>query len=87
MNEFQPSYEKIRINHYAVQSYDFFINFKKNSGAADAGSNVVREEAWWQTYDRNEEVDTTILRYQVAIKSTLSSISLMQIHHETNTSH
>jgi hypothetical protein len=87
MVELQPSYETIRINHYAVQSYNFFINFKKNSGAADAGSNVIREETWWQTYYRNEEVDTTILRYQEAVKSALSSLLLTRAHHETNTSH
>jgi hypothetical protein len=74
MDELRPSYEKIRINHYAVQSYDFFINFKKNSGAADAGSAVIREEAWWNNYDRNEEVDTTILRFQTAVKGILSGL-------------
>lgn len=76
MSELQPSYEKIRINHYVVQSRDYFINFKQRSGAADAGSNVIREETWWQTHDRNEETDTTILRYQAAVKSTLSSLPL-----------
>jgi len=75
MDELSPVYEKFRINHYAVQSYDFFINFKKNSGAADAGSEVIRQESWWQTYDRNEEIDTTILRYQAAVKNTLSSLN------------
>jgi hypothetical protein len=86
MSELHPSYEKIRINHYAVQSRDFFINFKKRSGAADAGSDVIREETWWQTYDRNEETDTTILRYQATVKRTLSSLPFTQVHHETNTS-
>jgi hypothetical protein len=75
MDELSPVYEKIRINHYAVQSYNFFINFKKNSGAADAGSEVIRQESWWQIYDRNEEIDTTILRYQAAVKNTLSSLN------------
>ncbi len=74
MDELIPSYEKIRINHYVVQSHDFFVHFKKNSGAADAGSSVVREDAWWHTHDRNEEQDLTILRYQASLLSTLSNL-------------
>lgn len=56
-----PSYEKFVINHYAVQSREFYLTFKKFSGAADAGSQLVRAEEWWLQYDRNDVRDTTLL--------------------------
>jgi len=60
----KPSYEKICINHYACQSYDFYKSFKMNSGAADASENLVRPESWWNTYDKNDIEDFSILKFQ-----------------------
>jgi len=59
-----PSYDKICINHYACQSYDFYKSFKMNSGAADAGENLIRPESWWSTYDRNDVEDHSISKFQ-----------------------
>jgi len=59
-----PSYDKICINHYACQSYDFYKSFKMNSGAADAGENLIRPESWWTTYDRNDVEDHSISKFQ-----------------------
>jgi glycosyltransferase involved in cell wall biosynthesis len=56
-----PSYQKLVINHYAVQSREFYTTFKKFSGAADAGAQLVRSEEWWTMYDRNEVYDSTLL--------------------------
>jgi hypothetical protein len=64
MRELTPSYEKIRINHYVCQSYEYFKNFKQASGAADAGSDLIRSEEWWQDNDRNEELEHTVLRFK-----------------------
>jgi hypothetical protein len=35
-----------------------------NSGAADAGANLIRPEAWWKNYDRNDEDEKSILRFE-----------------------
>lgn len=56
-----PTFEKFIINHYAVQSREFYLKFKKFSGAADAGAQLVRSEEWWNTYDRNDVYDPTLL--------------------------
>lgn len=62
-----PSFNLLRINHYATQSHDFYTQFKKHSGAADSNKSHIREESWWKMYDRNEEKDTIILRFKPAL--------------------
>lgn len=64
-----PVYDKIVINHYATQSYQFFKDFKQNSGAADASPNQVREASWWYEYDRNEVHDIAALIYLPKLKA------------------
>jgi hypothetical protein len=67
LTSYQPSYQHLCINHYACQSYDFYKTFKMNSGAADAGSNLIRPESWWTTYDRNDEEDMNILKFKKSL--------------------
>ena len=74
MKEFEPSYQQICINHYACQSYEFFINFKQNSGAADASENLIRNKDWWNEFDRNDVHSDQILRYAKATKDLLKSL-------------
>jgi len=69
LTSYQPSYQHLCINHYACQSYDFYKTFKMNSGAADAGANLIRPESWWTTYDRNEEEDKHILRFEKQVQN------------------
>lgn len=57
----KPVYDKLIINHYATQSYQFFKEFKQHSGAADANPLQVRGESWWNEYDVNEVFDRSIL--------------------------
>jgi hypothetical protein len=64
LTSYQPTYQHLCINHYACQSYDFYKTFKMNSGAADAGANLIRPESWWITFNRNEEEDKNILRFE-----------------------
>jgi len=68
-----PSYEYLCINHYACQSFDFYKQFKMNSGAADAGANLIRPQSWWDTYDRNDETDVSILRFQESLLKSLQA--------------
>lgn len=68
MREYEPSYDKLRINHYAVQSHDFFRRTKQNMGAADGDSRLVRPDSWFFEYDRNEADDGQSYRFLVPLK-------------------
>jgi hypothetical protein len=74
MRELQPSYEQLRINHYVCQSLEYFRKFKQHSGAADAGSNHIRQDSWWLEHDRNEEIESEILRYVPKVNELLENI-------------
>ncbi len=70
--ELTPTYEGLRINHYACQSLQYFKEFKQKSGAADAGSQMIRPEDWWIEYNRNDEYDDQILRFLPDLKKLLA---------------
>lgn len=74
MPELNPTYTHLRINHYVCQSYQFFKEFKQNSGAADAGPMAIRPDDWWPRYNRNDEHDQEILRFSDAVKQTMTQI-------------
>jgi hypothetical protein len=70
----EPSYELLRINHYAVQSYEFYINTKKSIGAADGNKNLIRHEEWFNTFDRNENDDGESYKLSITTKKSLSEL-------------
>lgn len=70
----EPSYAELRINHYAVQSYDFFRRTKQGMGAADGNPSLVRPDAWFHEYDRNEEDDGIRYRFLVRLKLQLEEM-------------
>jgi Glycosyltransferase family 92 len=74
MPNLAPTYNHIRINHYVCQSYQYFKEFKQNSGAADAGALAVRPDAWWEKHDRNDEEDQTIQKFVPQLTQLLSEI-------------
>lgn len=63
-----PSFEALRINHYAVQSFDFFRQTKRRMGAADGNPNLMRPETWFHEFDRNEEDDGQSYQFLVRLK-------------------
>lgn len=65
----ESTYALFRINHYACQSYSFYTGFKMHSGAADADSSLIRPRSWWDMYDRNEEYDTSLVRFSEKLKN------------------
>lgn len=67
-----PTFNKLRINHYIFQSLNFFIDLKQNSGAADAGSQVIRSEEWWNENNRNDEEDLQVLKFLPKLKKLLA---------------
>ncbi len=64
----EPSCEALRINHYAVQSHEFFKATKQNIGAADANPGLIRPDSWFFEYDRNECDDGQSYRFLVPLK-------------------
>jgi hypothetical protein len=73
LTTYTPSYQHVCINHYACQSYDFYKTFKMNSGAADAGANLIRPEAWWKSYDRNDDEERNILRFEKKLQNLITA--------------
>lgn len=68
MKELEPSYRALRINHYLVQSYEFFRNTKQTIGAADFNSKYVRPDDWYSQYDHNECDDGKSYNFLVPLK-------------------
>ena len=68
MQALEPSYDLLRINHYAVQSHAFFRETKQTMGAADGNAKLVRPDSWYHTYDRNECDDGTSWNFLVRLK-------------------
>lgn len=68
MGEQEPSHERLRINHYAVQSHAFFKQTKQRSGAPDADPGLVRPDSWFFEHDRNECDDGASYRWLVPLK-------------------
>ena len=68
MRELEPSHQHLRLNHYAVQSFDFFRKVKQSIGAADGNPQLVRPESWFYEFDRNECDDGASYRFLVPVK-------------------
>lgn len=68
MRELEPSYEKLRINHYIAQSYDFYAQTKQFMGAADGNPKLVRPLANFFASERNECDDGSSYRFLVPLK-------------------
>lgn len=76
MKELEPSYELLKINHYACQSRDYFVKFKQKSGAADGNKNLIRPNEWWDEFNRNEFHEIEILRYKSKLLETIKTLNI-----------
>lgn len=68
MEKLSPSYTRFRINHYVVQSFDFYRFHKRNMGAADGSNHYVRPPYWFFFHDRNECDDGVSYNYLISLK-------------------
>ena len=51
----------LHLNHYAIQSYDWFMRIKATRGdATDINSNNVRNETYFKNFDLNDIDDTEL---------------------------
>jgi hypothetical protein len=77
MKETEPSYTKLRINHYICQSRDYYMGFKNKSGMADAGHAVMRPDDWWSYHDQNDESDGAIFKFRDRLATMVAELNEM----------
>jgi hypothetical protein len=75
----EPSYTKLRINHYVCQSYQYFKQSKQASGAADAGAAYVRPDAWWTRHDLNDEHDSSLVHLYDALAKEVAQVDTASV--------
>ncbi|KKS83715.1 MAG: Glycosyl transferase, family 2 [Candidatus Gottesmanbacteria bacterium GW2011_GWA1_43_11] len=73
---YEPTYDKFRINHYICQSRSYFTNNRKKNLDVDDGT--VKTEAWakawWKEHDRNDVLDNSMEKFIKPVKKMLDSI-------------
>ena len=76
LTDYQPTYKKFRINHYVCQSRSYYLNYKKNIGHIDSGTDykIVRDEDWWQEHDINDVVDNSMDRFIPQLKKLMANL-------------
>ena len=65
--DYEPTYDAMRINHYILQSFDYFHGKKKNYGMADQLSAARRPDEMFENRDFNDVYDDSILRFRQAL--------------------
>ena len=73
---YDPTHEKLRINHYVTQSRSYFLKFKQRSGTPMdmTTTPIFRTEDWWIENDVNDVYDTSVEKYIDSLKDILNSI-------------
>lgn len=56
----RPCHDLLRINHYATQSRQYFLEVKQHQGSADQLGFETRSQAWWEEFDQNAEWDHSL---------------------------
>ncbi len=75
MVNYQPTYDVLRINHYVVQSQQYFFEIKQGIGAADLSSGAgYRTNSWFDVHDRNEEDDGVALGFLPRLKEKVAEL-------------
>jgi hypothetical protein len=68
LTDYEPSYDVFRINHYMIQSYEYFTQKKDLMGAADGDPNFVRGVQTFFDCDQNECDDGVSYNLLVPLK-------------------
>ncbi len=71
MPDTEPTYDRLRINHYVCQSFEFFKTFKQNSGMADTGAQAMRSDDIWHRDNINDVHDPAALQLLGQVKQLL----------------
>ena len=70
--DYEPTYNKFRINHYATQSRSFFVNVKSKFIMPDGAATP--DESFWEEHDKNEVFDHSMDKFIEPLKDILSLI-------------
>lgn len=81
MKELTPSYEAFRINHYQVQSRQFYFEVKQEMGGADLPAGFIRSDTLFDVNDRNEEMDGMSLKFLDITKRKVAELSACLASH------
>lgn len=87
MKHQQPTYDTFRINHYVVQSGQFYFDVKQRMGGADLQAGYMRSDAYFDEYDRNEEADGVSLLFLQKTKQKIAEIATTVQHHSAVSQH
>ncbi|QJY34540.1 methyltransferase domain-containing protein [Diaphorobacter sp. JS3050] len=86
MRDLAPTYNTLRINHYVVQSKQFYFDKKQSMGGADMIAGFVRPDSYFDEYDRNEDSDGMSLRFLEQTKQKFAEITRTLESHHTSAS-
>jgi len=75
MENLAPSYEKLRINHYVCQSYEYYHSKKNSYGFADAGQTGHRPDDWWVRHDINDHSDFTVHKFRDRLVNLINDLN------------
>lgn len=70
--DYEPTYNKLRINHYVTQSKSNFLNFKKNR--VEIFNEPPKPDGWWEEHDRNDVLDTSMDKFIKPLKNLLKTL-------------
>lgn len=70
--DYEPTYNRFRINHYVTQSRSFFLNFKSQVIPPDGA--VRRDEAFWDEHNKNEVLDNSMDKFIKPLKGLIQSL-------------
>jgi len=77
MREYEPSTQRLRINHYITQSWQFFTQTKQGIGMpCDAAPTHIRPTSWFSLHDRNELDDGRSWNFLVPLKLKVRELQL-----------
>lgn len=76
----EPDFETAQINHYALRSADAFL-VKRARGRANHMSHVLGLD-YWQRFDLNHTQDTSIRRYDAAVRDWMARLHADQELHD-----
>lgn len=71
LTDYQPTYNKFRINHYLCQSRSYFQKTRGNTVWVNGGRLA---DSWWNEHNRNDVLDTSMYKFTRPLKNILNSI-------------
>jgi hypothetical protein len=82
--DYVPSHTRLRVNHYIVQSLEYFVNKKRNSGRPEQAKSFVNHkdhirtiDDYFHGHDFSERLGSEATRYSIKTK-----LKIMELSHD-----